>query len=166
VRFSATGVDPEGGPLTYLWELQGMKVPGQTVVHRFTEPGTYTATVTATDEDGNSASDEVAVTVTAPQSVDTGRPTVAPVSPRGRVKDRTPRVVAIVRDSGSGVDGGGITVKVDGKRLRFTYDEQRGRVVAAVRKALKPGLHRVKVVAVDRAGNRTVRRWSFRVVRR
>ena len=143
-------------------------MPGQTVVHKFTQPGSYTATVTATDEDGNSASDKVAVTVTAtaPPSADTGRPTVTPVSPRGRVKDRTPRVVAVVRDIGSGVAGSGITVTVDGKRLRFTYDEQRGRVVAAVRKALKPGLHRVKVVAVDRAGNRTVRRWSFRVVRR
>ena len=40
VRFSATGVDPEGGPLTYLWELEGKKVPGQTAVHRFTQPGT------------------------------------------------------------------------------------------------------------------------------
>jgi hypothetical protein len=59
----------------------------------------------------------------------------------------------------------GITVTVDGKRLRFTYDEHRGRVVAAVRKALKPGVHRVKVVAVDRVGNRAVRSWSFRVVR-
>jgi hypothetical protein len=57
-------------------------------------------------------------------------------------------------------------VTVDGKRLRFTYDEHRGRVVASVRKSLSLGVHRAEVVAVDRAGNRAVRSWSFRVVRR
>ncbi len=166
VRFSATGVDPEGGPLTYLWEIEDEEVAGHTVTHTFAGPGDYTATVTATDEDGNTASDELAVTVTEPETKDTRRPSVSAVAPKGRVKDRTPKVVAVVRDSGSGVARRGLTVKVDGKRLHFTYDERRGRVVAVVRKALKPGVHRVKVVAVDRVGNRAVRSWSFRVVRR
>jgi cytochrome c len=64
VRFSATGLDPDGGAITYRWEFDGGTVLGPNAVYTFTEPGEHTATVTATDDEGETASDEVTVTVT------------------------------------------------------------------------------------------------------
>ena len=65
VRFSATGVDPDGGaPLRYRWTLGDGTVLGPDFEYTFTTPGTYTATVTVTDDEGMTASDEVTVEVT------------------------------------------------------------------------------------------------------
>jgi PKD repeat protein/glucose/arabinose dehydrogenase len=66
VRFKAVGRDPDGpdGRLGYAWDLgDGERANGRRVNHRYTEPGTYTATVTVTDRDGLTASAEVDVTV-------------------------------------------------------------------------------------------------------
>ena len=66
VRFSATGSDPDGGGLDYEWELENGTVLGPRFAYTFTEPGTHTATVTVTDDEGETASDTVEVTVTDP----------------------------------------------------------------------------------------------------
>jgi PKD repeat protein len=63
VSFKADG--PPGA--TYAWDFgDGTTASGRRVVHRYTEPGTYTATVTVTDRYGGTASDRVEVTVTPP----------------------------------------------------------------------------------------------------
>jgi PKD repeat protein len=67
VRFSATGDDPDGreGDLEYAWDFgDGGTALGRNAPHRYEEPGTYTAEVTATDGDGASATDEIEITVT------------------------------------------------------------------------------------------------------
>jgi PKD repeat protein len=67
VRFSATGVDPDGGaPLRYRWTLGDGDVIGPDFEWTFTTPGRHTATVTVTDDEGMTASDEVVVDVTEP----------------------------------------------------------------------------------------------------
>jgi PKD repeat protein len=69
VRFTAHGSDPDGpGPLIYLWDFDdgGANQFGSTVTHRYMEPGTYTATVTATDGRGAFDTAEVEVTVADP----------------------------------------------------------------------------------------------------
>ncbi|MGD8394599.1 MAG: PKD domain-containing protein, partial [Candidatus Eiseniibacteriota bacterium] len=44
--------DPEGGALTYLWELgDGTTADGPTPTHAYTAHGTYTVTLTVTDEE-------------------------------------------------------------------------------------------------------------------
>jgi cytochrome c len=63
VRFSATGVDPDGGPVAYRWEYEDGTVIGSSFTYTFREPGEHTATVTVTDDEGDTASDEVTVTV-------------------------------------------------------------------------------------------------------
>ena len=64
VRFSATGLDPDGGPLTYHWDFgDGAESLAASPRHTYTEPGTYTAVVTATDEAGDTGTDEVQITV-------------------------------------------------------------------------------------------------------
>ncbi|HWK25290.1 MAG TPA: PKD domain-containing protein [Solirubrobacter sp.] len=76
VRFSATGYDPDGGALSYRWDLDaaggGGSVLDQRFEHTFTEPGSYTATVTARDAHGSSSSETVRVTVTAATAGDGG----------------------------------------------------------------------------------------------
>jgi cytochrome c len=65
VQFSATGIDPQGGPLTYRWEFgDGGSALGQSPQHTYREPGTYTATVTARDQQGKTATAGVEVAVT------------------------------------------------------------------------------------------------------
>ena len=65
-RFSASGYDPDGGELSYKWEFVDGTVLGRGVTRTYTKPGTYTAKVTATDDEGDKTSKEVTVTVTAP----------------------------------------------------------------------------------------------------
>ena len=65
VQFSATGLDPQGGRLRYRWEFgDGGSSLNQSPRHTYMQPGTYTATVTATDPQGKTGTDTVQVTVT------------------------------------------------------------------------------------------------------
>ena len=66
VSFTATGLDPDGGALTYRWTLGDGTVIGPEFEWTFRTPGTYTATVTATDDEGMSTSDDVVVEVGSP----------------------------------------------------------------------------------------------------
>ncbi len=76
VRFTATGIDPDGGRLSYRWQFAGEDaVLNPTASYTFTEPGTHTATVTATDDEGLTATDTVEITVLDPDA-DNEPPTV------------------------------------------------------------------------------------------
>ena len=68
VQFSASGLDPDGGaPLRYRWTFgDGGSALGAQPVHTYTAPGEYEATVTVTDDEGDTGTDTVPVTVTAP----------------------------------------------------------------------------------------------------
>ena len=66
VRFSATGFDPDGGALNYKWEFDDGAVFGRAAERTYAKAGTYTVTVTATDDEGNTTSKTVTVTVTKP----------------------------------------------------------------------------------------------------
>ena len=68
VAFGAAGsVDPEGGDLSYEWDFGDGSAPstGPAAQHLYTAPGTYTATLTVTDELGESDSDSVELSVAA-----------------------------------------------------------------------------------------------------
>ena len=66
---SATGADPEGGPVAYAWDLNGngsFETPGQSATFSpgaNTAPATLTIKVQATDAFGNSSVDEATVYV-------------------------------------------------------------------------------------------------------
>jgi PKD repeat protein len=66
VTFTSVAHDPDGDPLMTVWDFgDGAQAGGSRAVHRYTQPGTYTAKVTVTDSHGASATDEVQVTVRA-----------------------------------------------------------------------------------------------------
>ncbi|UMG94682.1 PKD domain-containing protein [Nocardioides sp. TF02-7] len=89
--------------MEYAWTFgDGGTATGPDPDHRYRKRGTYTARVTVTDpESGSEVTDTVRVRVTGPPA-DNRRPAVRALSPKGRTKDRTPKVVAIVRDAGRG----------------------------------------------------------------
>ena len=65
VQFSASGLDPQGGELSYEWDFgDGGGSFNQYAGTRTPRPGTYTATVTVTDEQGKTGSDTVEIVVT------------------------------------------------------------------------------------------------------
>ena len=68
VNFTATGLDPDNGPLTYRWTFADGTALGSSVTRTLTEPGVHTATVEVTDAQGKTATDEVSVTVTEPEN--------------------------------------------------------------------------------------------------
>jgi large repetitive protein len=64
VHLSATGLDPDGGTVRYRWTIGDGTVLGPEFDWTFTTPGVHTATVTVTDDEGDTATDEVEVNVT------------------------------------------------------------------------------------------------------
>jgi PKD repeat protein len=67
VHFSVDGIDPDGGgPLRYRWTIGDGAVLGSSFDWTFTTPGVHTVTVTATDDEGTTTSQDVEVTVTEP----------------------------------------------------------------------------------------------------
>jgi PKD repeat protein len=68
VNFTSTGSrDPEGGALTYAWDLDGDGAyddgTGATATYTYTTQGSYTARLRVTDSGGLSATDAVTITV-------------------------------------------------------------------------------------------------------
>jgi glucose/arabinose dehydrogenase/PKD repeat protein len=68
VNFTSTGSrDPEGGALTYAWDLDGDGAyddgTGATATYTYTTQGSYTARIRVTDSGGLSATDAVTITV-------------------------------------------------------------------------------------------------------
>jgi PKD repeat protein len=66
IAFTAIGSDADGDPITYAWDFgDGDTATGATASHTYPAPGSYTATVTAADNQGGTKSATVPVTVVA-----------------------------------------------------------------------------------------------------
>lgn len=74
-----------------------------------------------------------------------------------------PAIAATVTDALAGVTWRTIDVTLDQVPQIVVYDPESDTVTGRSRRALAPGLHTLRVVARDRAGNRTVVDRSFRV---
>ena len=96
-------------------------------------------------------------------TVDTKGPRVYKLSPRRVTRDRTPTVRATVEDAQVNLAKRDIKLYFDGKRKkRFSYNRRTDELSYNTGRLAKKR-HTVKIVAVDRAGNRTVKVWRFRV---
>lgn len=102
-----------------------------------------------------------------PPPPDTTAPSVTNLrpAPASSIKNRRPEVSAVVKDSGKPVGKARISLYFDGRKVGFVYDATRGRLSFKPRGELAFGRHTVRVVAQDASGNRTDRRWGFRIVR-
>jgi hypothetical protein len=64
VAFTGTGVDSDGTIISYEWAFgDDANSTSQNETHTYNVPGTYTATLTVTDDDGATGSDSVVITV-------------------------------------------------------------------------------------------------------
>lgn len=94
-------------------------------------------------------------------------PVIDPLRPRpnSKIRDRTPNIVARIKDAQTKLAKRHVKLFVDGRRKRrFRYNRTTGRLTHTSRR-LRFGNHRIKIIATDPQGRRTVRRWRFRVVR-
>ena len=57
-------------------------------------------------------------------------------------------------------------MRIDGRWLLPEFDIEEGKCVATLREPLDLGSHELKIVAVDRAGNRFEREIEFEIVKR
>jgi PKD repeat protein/glucose/arabinose dehydrogenase len=107
VAYGAAGsVDPEADELSYDWDF-GDGSAGSTepaVLHLYATPGTYTATLTVTDEHGGSASDSVQIAVAS--AVHGGTPTPSTVVPQPSFE-------------GVRIRGGGVRLSRDAAPIRL-----------------------------------------------
>ena len=82
VQFSSAGsIDPDGTSLTYAWDFDGNGTTDSTdanPTHTYTTAGTFNATLTVTDADGQTGFDTIPITA------GNTRPTVTITDPRGR----------------------------------------------------------------------------------
>lgn len=179
VGFSAAGsCDPlPGTALSYAWRFDdGATAAGPEVSHAFGSAGQHTAVVTVTGSAGHAAEATAAVTVAAPaRAVDRRAPAIT----RLRLPKAFTRGSALPR-LGAGRRQAAIAFRLSERatvRLQFARRGRNGRYRAVAttvrisgragdnrlrfaarlsrRARLAPGLHRVTLVAVDRAGNRS-----------
>ena len=128
-------------------------------IYRNLSDGRHVFWVRATDEAGN-ADRSAARRI---WTVDTRGPRVYKVSPTRVTRDRTPIVRATINDARVNLAKSDIKLYFDGRRKgQFSYNRRTDQLT------YRPGrvankLHTVKIVAVDKAGNRTVKVWRFRV---
>ncbi len=151
-------VDLATSGLTYDWDFgDGTTGTGAAPQHTYTEDGTFEATVTVTDEAADAqATDTVTVVVEAgpgePEEPDTDAPqTRVTAGPRGTVRSTTATFRLASDEAGSTFE-----CSLDGAAYRSCG-------ATATFRGLRQGVHRLKVRAVDAAGNKdatpVVRTW-------
>jgi thermitase len=89
----------------------------------------------------------------------------ASLTPIGKTRDVTPTIRATVRDAETEVTKGDIRLYLDGKAQKtFEYNALKNALYHQSKK-LSLGSHKGKIVATDTQGLRSVKSWSFKVVR-
>jgi subtilisin family serine protease len=85
-------------------------------------------------------------------------------APGSTVRDRTPRIAAVVRDKETDLKRSDLTFVLDGnEKTSFRYDVNRDSLSYTPGRKLAPGRHSVKVMVRDGQGLKAARRWSFKV---
>lgn len=133
---------------------------GPTIAVGRLREGAHVLRVRATDQTGRTD----ATPAVRRWTVDVTEPRVQITRPGAVTRDRTPTLVARVRERQTSVVRHDLELRVDGTRVAgVRYDARTGRVTWTPRGALSRTRHVVQLVAVDAAGNRASDSWTFRV---
>lgn len=101
--------------------------------------------------------------------VDNQPPTISSATPEnnGRVNNLRPNITAVFEDpSGSGIDSGSVRMTVDGRDVTNDATITENLIAFKPTQQLTPNKHTVEVEVRDKAGNRTLKTWSFTIVDR
>jgi PKD repeat protein len=155
VSFSSSAVDPDGDQVSTVWDFgDGVKAGGANIAHTYTQPGTYTATVTVRDPGGLTDTESMAITVTATRTPPQGSP--PPVTGES---PRAPLVRGPKRQSVRQVMRRGLRLKVscdEACRARSVLRVSGERLGASKRLQLDAGESRTLVVRLDRSVRRNL----------
>jgi hypothetical protein len=122
----------------------------------------YRANLSTTDASATPVLEQVEISY---ELVDEASPTITPKKPKGKITDRTPKIVAVVRDGQSELSKDDIELFVDGKeKTSFAYNAETDRLTYNSRR-LSYGRHTVEIVATDGAST-AQKGWNFKVVKR
>ncbi|MBC7099501.1 PKD domain-containing protein [Candidatus Bipolaricaulota bacterium] len=121
ITFDATSsYDPDGSIVSYAWDFgDGATATGSRVTKRYTTAGTYTVTLTVTDNRGATGSASQTITVTAPNQPPVASFTFSPTNPdpgetvtfdASASTDPDGTIVSYAWDFGDGGTGSGVSV--------------------------------------------------------
>ena len=152
IRFFGSGTDPDGDPTVATWDYGDGSQPvnSQNPTKTYNQPGIYTATFTLRDDKGESASQTVTITVTAPQQTGTTQePLNNPPTARANADPLSGTVPLTVRFNSLGSsdpDGGILTYNWD------FGDEQTARIQNPSHTYQSAGQYTVRLTVTDSAG--------------
>lgn len=92
-------------------------------------------------------------------------PHIGDISPEGVVDNLMPMIEVDVSDAGSGLYGGGIDFRLNGKKKIVQWHPIHGWIRFKPEKPLPVGTHKVVVTLLDRAGNKTTRSGTITISR-
>ena len=158
VRFEADAVDPEGSTVRYRYTFGDGAAPanGRRQNHTYRDPGTYTATVTATDREGASSTAEVDIVVS-PRAVNLAPAVTFSATPQ---TGSTPLDVALSA-VGSDPEGGALD-------YRWTFGDGSGAAFGseAAHRYRGRGSYTAKVTVTDSEGAKGSAEMEITVSRR
>lgn len=110
INFTANATDPDGYIMNYTWSFgDGNVSHGENPTHIFTEPNTYTVTLTVKDNNGSTAADTILIMAMEPRNK---IPTVAiTYPPTGTVVSGTVAIQGLASDSDGEVQT--VQIKID-----------------------------------------------------
>ena len=152
VSFDGTGSsDPDGWIVSYTWNFgDGSTGSGQTVSHTYTTAGTYTATLTVTDNAGATGTDSVVISATDPNKIN------APTNLKASVP-RTSNTVTLQWTDNSNNEEGFYVERAMKKKSGYTAYQRVGTVgpnVTTFVETVSPGTYKYRVQAFNSETNR------------
>ncbi|MTH54204.1 hypothetical protein GKZ89_12405 [Bacillus mangrovi] len=88
-------------------------------------------------------------------------PVIESTLPSGTVKEAAPVISAVAKDEQTGINPERITMTVDGKNVKHTFDEETGKISYLPAAPMLDGYHMAKLTVQDNFGNETTKSWTF-----
>ncbi len=105
--------------------------------------------------------DRLAGTFIVSKQPDTTSPDITDLSPLESISDRNPLVSASFNDSGDGIDINSMELILDNENITAQSEITETSIVYHPTHDIAPGEHHVRLTITDRAGNNSIKEWSF-----